>query len=476
MLKLWAQKSIKEYSNNIPLSFDTIWESGGRGSGKTRGCVEFALYFLTKFKGIRFLIVKTQGTELDELWTDMVHLLQDVKGININDTKKRIKLPNGNLVKMYSINPQFLKHPKVGLSTFINYKATILLYDEVYSLPEFIIKNFNLSVRSGDQKNHQVITLYTFNPWNKSNPHVAYFRHHLKENEKLLLTKGIQIQEYPEKKAIFIRTNYRWGQFLSERDIREIEAEKLISYRRWKVLSLGMDGANEGGIFETSLPEMRAPITNFDYSKLSIGIDWGDSVLKAGGKNVAVAVMMNLYQQQIEVVDDNLLDNSLLRWNDTQLMMNQIKWCSNIAKKYNRDNVTVWIDNASHKSFYEIWQNLAHQMNITNLNFQPITNTYKVQKVPIQLRIDIINFLISNKQMSVAKPANAVMEALEGMYYETSNNNPDKWVASHYLSDAFAALCYGISYDLLQFQPTFLYQNSLHPKSAFNMNRKDIRW
>lgn len=470
MLKHWCLDNIKSYENDKTFEWEHVYESGGRGSGKTRTAIEFAFYFLLNYEKVRFVVVKPAGTELHGTWKDLKELVSDIPATKSNNKDLEITLPNGNYIKLYGINQKFLKSPKVGLSTFIEYNITIILYDECYTLDPYIITNFNLSLRSADDKNHKVVLIYTFNPWLITNEHVKRFRAYLPPDQKLLETKGIQIKKFPKSRQIFIRTNYRWKRFLRQEAIDTIEAEKVKSYKNWQVISLGMDGSNQGGIFETALNHIRPVNRDYSNAQLIIGIDWGESTLNSGGKNVAVAIMYSDYFKQIDIVADNLLDNAVLRHDTKTLMLTQIKWAAGIAKRYFRNVVTVWVDNGSSKDFYRHWQELANQNGILNLHFQPITNDYKVKMVPTQLRIDIVSFLLSNKQLGIADEAKAVWESFKGMYYETHRDNPNNWVASHYLSDAFDAFCYALNYNILKVKP-MTYDN----KASFDTNKK-VAW
>lgn len=415
---------------------------GGRFSGKTTAIIELITLLMLKAENVYITVLRFSASGKDATFKDIKqNLINYIDRSCFNLSFNSITYKS-NYLKCYSLNePSLEKKNKKGLFNPDNAQYILIWEEEADELPELATKEIELSIRSKSEKWKGIIR--SSNPNIAANWYVARVIKGMKEDKKKLETQGYQLSI--KDNILYFRNNYRTNHYLQKYIINQIEEWKNISYEKWKVASLGLAGNYDGGIYTPNLHNIRKFNSKQNFNGIIlIGIDWGDSTVKNGGDTAIEVCIFNPYLFTCDVIDELYLNNYELQQDSTYLINKCVEFCSQFLT-YNTGGIDIYVDNASFSGFFQLFQDEADKKKYYGLNFKPITSGMK-NMVPIQERIDIVNYMINKQLLAVNNKCKYLWESLNNCYYEPVN----KWKEdlelkrSHDYTHAINALEYAI--------------------------------
>lgn len=429
-----------------PLKLKEINMCGGRFSGKTTAIIELITLLMLKGENVYITVLRFSASGKDATFKDIKqNLIKYISRDCFNLTYNSITYKT-NYLKCYSLNePSLEKKNKKGLFNPDNAEYLIIWEEEADELQELATKEIELSVRSKNEKYKLIIR--SSNPNIAANWYVAKVIKGMKEDKDKLEQQGYQL--HLENNILYFRNNYRTNHYLNEYIINQIEEWKDISYEKWKVASLGLAGNYDGGIYTPNLKNIRQYDPNENFNGIiTIGIDWGDSTIKNGGDTAIEVCIFNPYTYKCDVIDELYLNNYELQQDSNYLINKCVDYCSQFLQYTNF--IEVWVDNAAYAGFFQLFQDVADKKQYKGLTFKPITSALK-NLVPIQERIDIVNYMINAQLLSVNPENKYLWESLNNCYYEPVN----KWKEDQELkrSHDYTHAINGLEYAILKYIP-----------------------
>ena len=419
---------------------------GGRFSGKTTAIIELITLLMLKCENVYITVLRFSASGKDATFKDIKQNLIrfiDRECFNLSSSSITYKT---NYLKCYSLNePSLEKKNKKGLFNPDNAKFILIWEEEADELPELATKEIELSIRSKNEQWKGIIR--SSNPNIAANWYVNKVIKGMKEDKKLLQSCGYQLKV--DNDILYFRNNYRTNPYLKDYVINQIEDWKNISYEKWKVASLGLAGNYDGGIYTPNLHNMRKFNAKDDFKGIvSIGIDWGDSTMKNGGDTAIEVVVINPYSFKCDVIDELYLNNYELQQDSEYLINKCVDYCSKFLQY--SEFIEVWVDNAAFQGFFQLFQSRADELGYYGLQFKPITSALK-NEVPINMRIDIVNYMINTSLLAVNSKCKYLWQSLNNCYYEPVN----KWKEELELkrSHDYTHAINGFEYAILKYIP-----------------------
>lgn len=302
-----------------------------------------------------------------------------------------------------------------------------------------------------------MIFLYASNPWTKSHWLMREFNQYLPENKQnmeILQQKGYNLRYVEKTQTVYFRPRYTLNHHLDQHIVDEIEKLKEINYNKWKIVSLGFSGIQDGAIYQSSLQKLNQEV-NPDMNGFVVGgIDWGDGKSRHGSPTTAYIGLVSI-EEGVHILEEYEHWNNRDETLTTQQQLERI--CDFYIKHYKKflKPITVYIDNAALGDFFKMVQEVlrAKNYNEGQIEFLPAfkpKNTWeRVETLNMMLSLGILRF---NKD-----ECKALYEALDNCYevQKTTPTEEMKRQRSHEWTHWIHAVEYLIGPFFKEFQSQF---------------------
>lgn len=395
-----------------PITYKEFDFIGSRGSGKTHNSMDYVIkaFFMPK-KNIIYVFRENQS-DLDNFKAELFPKLEELNfivknGIGGNYNAKLNMVSNGyNKIIFKALNAEKMdvnKGKGAGLPIWKDADNIIAFFEECTQIDEDLV-NITIQGLRGN-KNTNIIKIFCANPWSPLNWYVKKCNNLLKENLNELVANGYQKYVGVDSKGsnvVMVRNNIYTNEYLQEDLKRELESYKNIDYNMWLICCIGMSGSLGELIYATNMNKMK-PV---DYEHINDnnggwfqgGLDWGDGSSIGASPTTAHFGKIHLVLG-VDIVDEITI------WNNQGVKLETNEQIDKIIEFYKKCLLTygkpfkVFVDNASLSDFYQMFNARLHLhgLDTSLIEFLP------TPKVPIQMRIDVINVMISSGLYRVDK-------------------------------------------------------------------------
>lgn len=287
---------------------------------------------------------------------------------------------------------------KIGIN--IEYEADYIItfYEEVSQLDKELVENHYQSVRGSNGT--KVLFIYASNPWLRTHWLMKEFNIYLPENNmnmEELEKKGYNAAYIKETDTIYYRPRWTLNHHLTQETIKEIERLKEFNYSKWKIVSLGFSGIQDGALYQASLQKLNEEINPNLNGYLVGGIDWGDGKSRNASPTTAYFGIANL-SEGIHILEEYQYYNNLTESITTQEQLERL--CDFYIKHYTtyQRPITVYIDNAALGDFFKMVQEVLRAKGYLEgqIEFLPAIkpkNTWeRVETLNVMLSLGILRF------------------------------------------------------------------------------------
>lgn len=410
-------------------TFKNFYYIGSRGSGKTHNVMdEIIKFFVMPHNNIIYIFRENQS-DLDNFKAELIPKLEELgfqvkMGIGGNYNAKLNIISNGfNKIIFKALNAEKMdvnKGKGAGLPVWKDADNIVAFFEECTQMDEKLV-NVTIQGLRG-HKDTNIIKFFCANPWSPLNWYVKKCNNLLPENLNELETHGYQ--KLVGDDFVVVRNNIYTNPYIQEDLKKELESYKDIDYNMWLICCIGMSGILGDMIYSHNMPKMKDVDYNivkqdFDGGFFQGGVDWGDGSSIGASPTTCHFGKINLVLG-VDVIREKTIWNNQGNKLETNEQIDKViefyKGCLLEFKK----PFKVYIDNASLSDFYQMFNARLHLhgLDYTMLEFLP------TPKVPIQMRIDVINVMIASGMFRVDKEqCKDLISALNNAHWVENKSN-----------------------------------------------------
>ena len=434
-MKLFSElrQTYFEVIKKQPITYKEFNYIGSRGSGKTFRAMDFAIKFFLMNQNNIIYVFRENHSDLDNFKSELIPKLEELgfmvkNGIGGNYNAKLNVISNGyNKIIFKALNAEKMDVKKgkgAGLPVWKDADNIVAFFEETTQM-DLDLVNITIQGLRGN-KNTNIIKLFCANPWSPLNWYVQKCNKLLPENLNELLTNGFQKYVGKDSKGVnvvVLRNNIYTNEHLQEDLKRELESYKEIDYNMWLVCCVGMSGMIGDLIYATNMNKMKevdyAMVKEDNGGFFQGGVDWGDGSSIGASPTTIHFGKIHLVLGVDIIREKTIWNNQGQKLETTQQIDKVIEFYRDCYLEYQKP-FKVYIDNASLSDFYQMFNARLHLFGLdyTMIEFLP------TPKVPIQMRIDVINVMIASGLYRVDKNScKDLINALNNAHWVENKSN-----------------------------------------------------
>lgn len=432
--------------------------------GSKTWSIEHLIVLLLIQKNSKVVInyVRARGEDVFKAMDNIEGLILDYTNSQIkpkpNTLKKQMRVGK-NKINLHILNEIKEKAQKSGGKIGINIEYDsdyiVTFYEECSQLDRDLVENHAQSVRGSNGT--KTVFFYASNPWLRTHWLMSEFAIHLPENKQHqdeLIEKGYNLKFVEKTQTVYFRPRYTLNHHLDPIQVQEIERLKEINYNKWKIVSLGFSGIQDGALYQTSLQKLNEEVNEKLDGHLVGGIDWGDGKSRHASPTTAYFGIVSL-DYGIHILKEYEYWNNRDETLNTQQQLERIcDFFIQFHVKYKKP-ITVYIDNAALGDFFKMVQEVLRAKGYSEgqIEFLPAfkpKNTWE--------RVETTNMLLSLGILRFDKNVcSGLYKALENCYevQKTSPTEEMKRQRSHEWTHWIHAIEYLIGPFFKEFQNQF---------------------
>lgn len=391
--------------NNKPqqTSFNYI---GSRGSGKTHHIMDFLIKMFLMGRNNIIYIVREKHNDLNDFKQELFPKLSSLgfsitNGPNGNYNEK-FGLKNGyNKIIFKALNDKALKPNKgqgAGLPVWTDAENIIVFFEECTQINEKLVNIFTQGLRGNKETN--IIKFYAANPWSPLNWFVKRVANFIPENLQEMEEKGFQKfvgKDNKGEQAVFMRNNIYTNAYAPHQLVMEVESYKETNYNYWLICCMGIAGVVGDLIYATNMNKMSPvnyKIMEYQGSFFQGGLDWGDGSSMGASPTTAHFGSINTIYGVDIIAEKTIWNNQGYKHSTTEQIDKIILFYKEQYMIYKKP-FKVYVDNAALSDFYQYF-NARLSLFGLSVNFVEFLPYSWKNSAPIQMRIDVINLMISS--------------------------------------------------------------------------------
>lgn len=389
-----------------PLPFKYFKMVASRFSSKTWS-IEQLIALLLIQRNVKVVVnyVRARGEDGFKALDNIEDLIRNYTNNQIkpkpNTLKKQVKV-HQNKMNLHILNEIKEKAQKSGGKIGINieYDADYIItfYEEASQLDKDLVENHSQSVRGSNGT--RTLFFYASNPWTKTHWLMREFSQFIPEDKyhmEELMERGYNLYFNEKTETVYFRPRYTLNHHVDSKTAEEIERLKEVNYNKWKIVSLGFSGVQDGALYQASLQKLDGNINPNMDGYLVGGIDWGDGKSRYGSPTTAYFGIVSI-DEGIHILEEYEHWNNRDEVLTTQEQLQRI--CDFYIKHYKKYGkpITVYIDNAALGDFFKMVQEVLRAKGLTEGQieflpaFKPKNTWERVETLNMMLSLGILRF------------------------------------------------------------------------------------